>query len=750
MRRIILSVTLLLPVFALAFDWSTLDLTDSEHFAQGQITVRFADYVDLDAVQTSFTSAGTREISRIQQLNVLRLELSEGTDILETIDYYQSRPDVLYAEPVMIQHVHWTPNDPLYSFQWHFQNLDMETAWDTQRGSSGVVVAIVDSGVAFEDYLIPGGEAGEVESSSGYYNRAPDFTSSQFVSGYDFVHLDNHPNDQNGHGTHVAGTVAQATNNGLGTAGMAHNCRIMPVQVMEYDGSGYDTDIADGIIWAADNGADVINLSLGGDPGIPSQVEHDAVIYATNKDVVVVASAGNDGVGILSYPAGFSECIAVAAVDINNDLSYYSQYGDGLDISAPGGDVNVDLNGDSYADGVLQCTYYTDSLSGLAIVDSFGYWFWQGTSMAAPHVSALAALLISHGVSGVSNVKNTIYNTATDLGSSGYDTRYGYGLIDPVAALGGGGPVDLVYEVPVLQNPLLSQYIDIWVVPTSGNITSSPQVNVTLDGAEQSVTMMQVSGTQNYVGDYKFAASGTATIDVSAGGVDKTRTFSVNEVVTAGGWFGSVDGRLKITIPEGAVNQPTYFTVIAEQPVASSASYPHAIPEAQGTTTFGPAYRIGPGEVEFNLPADLRISYEGADADPRHLVIMRYRDGIWEPVPCYLDRDNAEIAAIITSPGIFQLAQDPDHNTPQLPGTLELTMTGPYAGTVRLMLNQQTSLSLDLYNASGRRVSTITRGDYPPGEHEVSWERQQLPGGTYFCVLKTPSGTQTLKLIQVH
>jgi len=419
-------------------DHSTFNLEDPELYAQGYITVRFADGVDLDGIQSALAVTGAVEVRRIEQLNAIQLTIPDEADIRDALSYYESRPDVLYAQPVAIRRVFWTPNDPLFPRQWHFDrdHINMPAAWNKEKGSSTVIVAIVDTGIAYEEYPIPEYEAGEVTSSDDYYHMAPDFTASQFVAGYDIVHEDEHPNDQWGHGTHVAGTVAQATNNGIGTAGMAPDCKLMPVQVMNYTGSGYDFWIADGITWAADHGADVINLSLGGAPGQSSEIEHDAIIYAHNKGVVIVASAGNSFVGILSYPARFEECIAVAATNYNDTRAIYSQYGTGLDISAPGGATYEDKNSDGYPDGVLQCTYRYpgDNHSG-AEVDEFAYHFWQGTSMAAPHVSGLAALLISHGITGVDNVKDAIYTTARDLGTSGYDKVYGWGMIDPVEAL---------------------------------------------------------------------------------------------------------------------------------------------------------------------------------------------------------------------------------------------------------------------------------------------------------------------------
>lgn len=419
---------------------STVNLDGPELYAQGHITVRFADGVDLDGIQSALAVTGAVEVHRIERLNALMLSIPDGADIREALNYYESRPDVLYAEPVVIRRVFWTPNDPLFPRQWHFDvnHINMPAAWNKEKGSSTAIVAIVDTGIAYEDYPIPEYEAGEVASSDGSYHMATDFTALQFVAGYDVVHDDGHPNDQYGHGTHVAGTVAQATNNGIGTAGMAPDCKLMPVQVMNYKGSGYDFWIAEGITWAVDHGADVINLSLGGPPGQSSEIEHDAIIYAHNKGVVIVASAGNSFIGILSYPAAFEECIAVAATNYNDTRAVYSQYGTGLDISAPGGATYEDKNNDGYPDGVLQCTYkriYNTQTGVVAKVNEFAYHFFQGTSMAAPHVSGLAALLISHGITGVDNVKNAIYTTARDLGTSGYDKVYGWGMIDPAAAL---------------------------------------------------------------------------------------------------------------------------------------------------------------------------------------------------------------------------------------------------------------------------------------------------------------------------
>jgi serine protease len=289
----------------------------------------------------------------------------------------------------------------------------MPSAWDIQGGGDpGIIVTVLDSGVAYEDY--------------GSYQRAPDLVGTNFLPGYDFVNSDSHPNDDEGHGTHVTGTIAQTTNNSLGVAGIAFDCSIMPVKVLGADGSGTYQQIADGVYYAVDSGAMVINCSLGGSS--PSSTMYNAVRYAYDNDVVFVAATGNDN-SIIGYPARYDECIAVGAVDINKVRAYYSNYGTGMELMAPGGDTSVDLNGDGYVDGVLQQTFSGGDPT------NFAYWFWQGTSMATPHVTGLVALMLSRGVRGVESIRNTLHSTAEDLGTPGYDTVYGYGLIDAAAAL---------------------------------------------------------------------------------------------------------------------------------------------------------------------------------------------------------------------------------------------------------------------------------------------------------------------------
>ena len=351
-----------------------------------------------------------------------KLKVPAGRTPQQLVEIYNREPDIEYAELNYYAYAHFVPDDPLYSYQWNFNDpcsgINIEPAWDITAGDPNVIVAVVDTGVAYEEY-------------GGRFGLAPDLANTRFVAGYNFVKGNGHANDDDGHGTHVTGTIAQSTNNSIGVAGIAFNCSIMPVKVLANRGqvsSGSHADIAAGIYFAADNGADVINMSLGGPSG--SNTLRDAVAYAYDQGVTIVCSAGNEGPGApASYPAAYDEyCIAVAATRFDKTRAYYSTTGSFVDIAAPGGDINVDQNGDDYGDGILQQTFERNPKDWV-------YWFYQGTSMAAPHVSGVAALLISTGVTGPDAVREALEATAEDLGTPGKDIEFGWGLVDAYAAL---------------------------------------------------------------------------------------------------------------------------------------------------------------------------------------------------------------------------------------------------------------------------------------------------------------------------
>lgn len=393
-----------------------------------EILVKFKPGVNQEKIHAINNRRGASVLSVNKKLGVYRLRTPQGKSAEDTLAAYQADPDVEYAEPNFRVEAHFIPNDPHYRYQWNFDDtvsganpyggangggINLESAWDVTKGSSSVVVAVVDTGVAYENY-------------GAQYAKAPDLANTKFVAGYDFVNGDTHPNDDNGHGTHVTGTIAQSTNNSLGTAGIAFDTSIMPVKVLDQSGSGSIQSVSDGIVFAADQGAKVINMSLGSSE--PSTTLQNAVAYAYSKGVAIVASSGNDN-GAVSYPAAYDAyVIAVGATRYDETRSNYSNFGAQLDLVAPGGDTNVDQNQDGYGDGILQQTFQTNP-------KRFGYYFFQGTSMAAPHVSGVAALLIAKGVNGPDRVREALQKTAEDKGTAGLDDLYGAGLVDAKAAL---------------------------------------------------------------------------------------------------------------------------------------------------------------------------------------------------------------------------------------------------------------------------------------------------------------------------
>ena len=375
--------------------------------------------------------------------------LQARLETLLAIKALRHDPDIDYAEPNYRVRAEAVPNDPGYELQWHYPLIDLPSAWDTTAGSPQVIVAVIDTGIL---------------------SRHPDL-SGQWVDGYDFVRSPSSAGDGDGidpdpedpgdsrgagtnsfHGTHVSGTVAAAGNNGLGVAGVAYDSRVMPLRVLGTDGEGTSYDVDQAVRYAAglanDSGtlpartADIINLSLGGAPF--SQSSQALYRQVRAAGISVVASAGNEASSQPSYPAAYEGVISVAAVDAQRQRASYSNTGASIDIAAPGGNYGVDQNGDGYPDGVL-------STGGLGPGGEAGYTFLVGTSMAAPHVSGVIALMKSvNPALSPADIDALLVRgeLADDLGAPGRDNEYGHGLINAqravLAALtaGGSAPAD--------------------------------------------------------------------------------------------------------------------------------------------------------------------------------------------------------------------------------------------------------------------------------------------------------------------
>lgn len=307
-------------------------------------------------------------------------------------------PLVELAEPEVLFEAFGAPNDPMWEKQWNMRMIDAPAAWDVGAGR-GVRVAVIDTGVS----------------------AVEDLPTAQIAPGKSFVPGTKSADDDHGHGTHVSGTIAQATNNGLGVTGVAPEVTIVPYKVLNRQGFGASDAIAAAVDEAVDQGADVINMSLGGPH---SSVLHKAVNEAAARGVIVVASAGNTGRRGVGCPGHAERVIGVSAVGPDDLLAPYSSYGPGVEIAAPGGNTQL-------ADGgILQDT--VDGKGG------HSYRAFQGTSMASPHVAGAAAVLLGMGMDDEAAIEAMMRST-TDRGDSGFDERYGHGRLNLGAAVSGAG-----------------------------------------------------------------------------------------------------------------------------------------------------------------------------------------------------------------------------------------------------------------------------------------------------------------------
>jgi serine protease len=378
------------------------------------------------------------------------LRVTADRSVPATIAALRKHPNVEYAVPDYVAHAAgYVPNDPGFGagwapVQWDFTGpwgVDAPDAWAEAiaagaPGGSGAVVAVLDTGVAYENHR--------------RFRKAPDLHGGRFIRPYDFVDGDRHPNDENGHGTHVTMTIAEATNNGVGLTGLAYGVKVMPLRVLDSEGAGDATAISRAIRYAAKNGADVINMSLEFDTSVTARQIPEivsAVRFAHHKNVVMVAASGNEADTAVAYPAHTTHVISVGATTQNGCQADYSNSGSGLRLMAPGGGSDAP-NADNPLDqqnchpGIDEPPIFQQTFARDGGVRSFGLrgTEYEGTSMASPHVAAAAALLIASKRLGshptANAVEQRLEHTARDLGVPGYDTRYGYGLVQPAVALG--------------------------------------------------------------------------------------------------------------------------------------------------------------------------------------------------------------------------------------------------------------------------------------------------------------------------
>jgi serine protease len=407
----------------------------------GEVIVTYrksADRADRAAVQRQ-TGVGQPKVIAART-RVMRIR--DGRSVAATVAELRARPEVAAAAPNAIARISgWVPRDPgrgtlasgWQSVQWNFAGpfgVNAPDAWQNlinagRPGGRGVTVAVLDTGVAY--------------ARRGRFRRSPDFSAGDFVTGYDFVDNDRYPNDENGHGTHVAGTIGESTDNDVGVTGLAYGAKIMPVRVLDQLGSGDSVTISAGIRYAVKRGAQIINLSFEFDGSTTKRDVPDllaALRYANRHGVLVVGASGNSGASSLAYPARAPTVLSVGAVTEHGCEADYSNSGGDLDVVAPGGGPDADLPGDPnchptepQGGDIYQITF-VGSVRRFGLPREF-----VGTSMAAPHVSGTAALVIASGVLGPkpspAAIEAHLKATARPLGPV---TSYGAGLIDAARA----------------------------------------------------------------------------------------------------------------------------------------------------------------------------------------------------------------------------------------------------------------------------------------------------------------------------
>jgi serine protease len=506
------------------------------------------------SVSNVMTSLGAKAMvsEDDQLLQSLPQESRQKVETLRLIKQLNLRDDIESASPNFIYRAMLEPDDTLYSYQEHYRQIRLPQAWDITTGTPDtgeVIVAVIDTGLASDH---------------------EDFTG-QVVAGYDFISdstsardgdgIDADPNDPGTsespgesvfHGTHVAGTIAAASNNSLGVAGVSWGAKIMPLRVLGLGGSGSSYDIEQAVRYAAgmtnDSGtlpaqaADIINLSLGGSGYV--QDSQDLYTQLRIDGIIVIAAAGNNNSSTLFYPASYDGVISVSAMDWDNNKAPYSNYGSAIDIGAPGGDLSVDNNGDSYSDGILSCVI-NDSTG----VRQSNYRFLQGTSMASPHVAGVVALMKAVYPGLTTAILESLLTSGqmtNDMGDPGRDDIYGYGMLDALksvqaAVAAAGDPVpDTVIASPTSVNFGIN--LDSATLTLSGQGTNPPSI-VSINSSESWLSVTPDSVDADGLGTY------TLTVD---------RTGLVDAVYSATVDFGLSDGNtLSVSVSMRKLTQST-------------------------------------------------------------------------------------------------------------------------------------------------------------------------------------------------
>ncbi len=409
-------------------------------YRKGEVIIKFHTQKSAKALQEFMTQNNLKLKKKSPFIDYYLFTIEETRAVPFEVKRLGVHPDVKYSGYNYICHKHLIPNDTYWNYQHGMRQINMPTAWNLETGNSTILIAVLDTGIDLDNI---------------------DLVANIYSDGYDSVNNDFIADDDEGHGSHVAGIIAAVTNNGYGVSGVAHDCSLLPVKVLDHTGAGDSYTLADGIVWATNQGADVINMSLGWPviDGVaytpsPEGPVKNAIAHAYNNKVTMFASSGNDGEPAVGYPSAYSQVISVGAVTKHDMKTNYSNWGDNLDIVAPGGDSPPT----------------EDLILSTGPADAF-YWM-GGTSQACPHAAGVGALVIARGATSPESVRYILQISAIDLGESGRDDMYGDGRIDAYRALLAAKP-DQVYNLTNaynFPNPFKTKTTVIFTVNSNQNV----------------------------------------------------------------------------------------------------------------------------------------------------------------------------------------------------------------------------------------------------------------------------------------